>query len=91
MTSACGAGSTACVTEAATAPTQVEKKKNQNVGYGAEMKYIYIYINMKKRKFGTFRENSGDSNGGRGGGGPRDDESALKVKLDSLWVVMGEG
>lgn len=55
------------------------------------MKYIYIYINMKKRKFGTFRENSGDSNGGRGGGGPRDDESALKVKLDSLWVVMGEG
>lgn len=52
---------------------------------------IYIYINMKKRKFGTFRENSGDSNGGRGGGGPRDDESALKVKLDSLWVVMGEG
>lgn len=42
MTSACGAGSTACVTEAAMAPTQVEKKKNQNVvGYRAEMKYIY--------------------------------------------------
>lgn len=32
-----------------------------------------------------------DSDGGRGGGGLRDDESALKVKLDSLGVVMGEG
>lgn len=45
----------------------------------------------KKRKFETFRENSGDSNGGRAGGGPRDGESALKVKLDSLRVVMGAG
>lgn len=71
------------------APTQVEKKKNQNVvGYRAEMKYIYM---KKKRKFGTFRENSRDSDGGRGGGGPRDGESALKVKLDSLRVVMGAG
>lgn len=45
----------------------------------------------KKGKFGTFRENSRDSDGGRGGGGPRDGESALKVKLDSLRVVMGAG
>lgn len=61
----------------------IEQKRNLDVGKNKQKK--------TKQEFGTFRESCRDSNGGRGGGGPRDGESALKVKLDSLRVVMGAG
>lgn len=66
MTSARGAASSACVTEAAMAPTQVEKERKQNVGYAAEMKYIFVFVFflIKKREFGTFRESGRDGDGG---------------------------
>lgn len=62
------------------------------MGYGIK-KIIYIYI-YKKWKLN--RENKSDGDGGRegaerSGGGWRDTESLLKVKLDSLRVVMEAG